>query len=189
LTRMEAYVHALAEALEPILHQPYAFFGHSMGSLVSFALTRYLRETGQPLPLHFMASAFRAPQAPPAKKIYHLPQEEFIHELRETYDGVPDQLLNEPEILELLLPVVRADLQVLDHYQYSAGDPLACPISVFGGTEDNFVQESQLREWAMQTDAEFQQQMFAGNHYYLNTQTEALLGTIRDALKRHLGTQ
>lgn len=182
ITRLEPYVDALAHAVEPLLQRPYAFFGHSMGALVAFALARKLITDNKPLPEHFMASAFRAPQAPPMKKIYHLPQADFIRELRETYDGVPDQLLDEPEILDLLLPVVRADLELIGNYQYSDGARLPCPITVFGGRADRWVDEPQLRDWSLQTSAAFDLEMFDGNHYYLNTETEALLSSIKRIL-------
>ena len=117
------------------------------------------------------------------KRIYHLPHDEFVRELRETYDGIPDQLLGEPEILELMLPIVRADLQIVADHTYEAQRPLDCPISAFGGINDRWVGEAQLSEWAIQTTAQFTLSMFPGDHYYLNPAQDQLFARIASLLR------
>lgn len=176
---MDEYVDGLLGALLPELDKPFAFFGHSMGSLVAFDVARRLRRDYGRLPVQLMVSAFRSPQAPPMKRIHELADGDFIRELRETYDGIPDQLLGEPEILSLMLPVIRADLTVASTHKYASEPPLECPIAAFGGLDDRWVDEAQLAEWRIQTSATFTLKMFPGNHYYLATATNSLLEEVR----------
>jgi medium-chain acyl-[acyl-carrier-protein] hydrolase len=179
---MDEYVDRLLPELAPLLDRPFALFGHSMGSLVAFQVARQLRRDFDRLPAHLMVSAFRSPQAPPMKRIHELADGDFIRELRETYDGIPDQLLGEPEVLSLMLPIVRADLTVASSHEYVAEPPLGCPVTAFGGLDDRWVDEQQLAEWCVQTSAGFRLRLLPGNHYYLATGTDALLDEIRVAL-------
>src|SRR5690606_15639436 len=110
------------------------------------------RDCGR-LPVHLLVSAFRSPQAPAMKRIHELADGDFVRELRETYDGIPDQLLSEPEVLSLMLPIVRADLAVASTHKYAAEPPLGCPITAFGGLDDQWVDERQLSEWCLQTSS------------------------------------
>jgi medium-chain acyl-[acyl-carrier-protein] hydrolase len=180
---MSEYLDAMLPAILPSLEGRFAFFGHSMGSLVAFNVARRLRRDCKRLPQHLFVSAFRSPQAPPMKRIHELADGDFVHELRETYDGIPDQLLHEPEVLSLMLPIIRADLAVASSDRYIAESPLECPVTAFGGLGDRWVDEQQLAEWCVQTSARFDLQMFPGNHYYLASATEALMSAIRGSLK------
>ena len=183
LKSMDEYVDSLLPELLPVLGTSFAFFGHSMGSLVSFHVARRLRrDHGRP-PAHLFVSAFRSPQAPPMRRIHELADGDFVHELRETYGGIPDRLLDEPEVLSLMLPIIRADLTVAASHRYEAEPPLACPITAFGGREDQWVGEQQLAEWSVQTSTNFKLVMFPGNHYYLAPAAAEVTQTIQASLK------
>jgi medium-chain acyl-[acyl-carrier-protein] hydrolase len=179
---MDDYVDSLLDDLLPELDRPFGFFGHSMGTLVAFHVARRLRRDFGRLPAHLMVSSFRSPQAPPMKRIHELADGDFIRELQETYDGIPRQLLSEPEVLSLMLPIVRADLAVASTHTYVAEPPLGCPITAFGGLDDRWVDQRQLSEWCVQTSAKFALRMYPGNHYYLATATDSLLGEIRSIM-------
>jgi len=153
-----------------------------MGALIVFLLTHRLRREYSLMPQHLIVSSMHAPQALPKENIHNLPQEAFIRELRERYSGIPDQLLTEPELLELILPIIRDDLTVIESYSYQPQQPLACPISAFGGLDDKWVNESQINGWGNHTSANFTVSMFPGNHYYLGVVMPDLLATIRGIL-------
>lgn len=182
-SRLPDLIKALADALEPKLCAPFVFFGHSMGALVAFELTRELRSRGGPQPLQLFVSACRAPQLPDRGQPLHLlPEPELLDELRRL-DGTPGQVFENPELRSLVLPTLRADFAVCETYVHEPDEPLAIPISAFGGAADNEVSREQLEGWRAQTSASFRLRIFAGKHFYLlGDARTALLAALSDDL-------
>jgi medium-chain acyl-[acyl-carrier-protein] hydrolase len=175
-------VEKLREVLIPFLNQPFAFFGHSMGALISFELARQLRREGNALPQHLFLSGYPAPQLPPlSPEIHQLPRNEFILELRRTY-GTFEKILNNAELIELFLPLLRADFAVCETYLYLQEDPLPCSISVFGGLQDRKVKRDELSAWASQTRGSFSLCMLPGKHLFLETAGTLLLQRLGQSL-------
>jgi medium-chain acyl-[acyl-carrier-protein] hydrolase len=166
-TDIRAIARALASALVPFLDRPYAFFGHSMGSLVAFELARELRRRSQRGPDHLIASGHRAPQLTSRRQpIHDLPQDAFLDALRRL-NGTPEEVLRDPELMALVLPTLRGDFGLCERYAYGPDEPLDCPISAFGGLHDPDVGHDDLSGWREQTRAGFAQRMFPGDHFYL----------------------
>ena len=166
-TQLSPLVEALAQALAPLLDRPFAFFGHSLGALVSFELARRIRRQYGVHPVRLFVSAGRAPQIlHRGLPIHTLPDKEFLMELRRL-NGTPSELLDHAELMELMLPLLRADFAVYETYQYSSEAPLNCPISAFGGLQDNKVSDSDLDAWRVQTSVSFSLRMFPGDHFFL----------------------
>jgi medium-chain acyl-[acyl-carrier-protein] hydrolase len=187
ITQIVPLVEALADALYPhLLDRPFAFFGHSMGALISFELARELRRQHAPSPVHLFVSGRQAPQlgaiAPP---IHQLPEAEFIEALRR-YQGTPDAVLRNAEIMQMLMPILRADFSVCETYVYANEEPLNCPISAFGGLQDDHANSESLVGWQSQTHSSFKLQMFAGNHFFLHDASELLLQSITQELTQSL---
>src|SRR5438477_7054516 len=114
LREPDLLVTAIADGLRPHLDQPFALFGHSMGGLIAFELSRELRRRGWPGPRLLAVSGHEAPQRPdPDPPIAHLSDDLFLHEIRTRYDGIPDEVFAEKELLAVLLPVLRADVTLL----------------------------------------------------------------------------
>ncbi|BAZ11497.1 putative thioesterase [Calothrix sp. NIES-4071] len=132
-------LEAIAPAFLSYLDKPFAFFGHSMGGLVSFELARLLRNEYRIHPAHLFISGRRAPQIPDTKPpIHDLPELAFKEELRHL-GGTPSSVLDNPELMQLLIPMLRADFAVLETYVYKHEQPLDCLITVFGGLQDTEV--------------------------------------------------
>jgi len=158
---------AISEALEDKLDLPFAFFGHSMGALLSFEVARALRRRRLQEPLYLFVSGYRAPQIPsPRPAVYHLPDEEFLEALRDLYDP-PEAAMKIPELRELLLPTLRADITLCESYEYTQEAPLSCPILAFGGRDDQEAPLEALESWGLQTEGSFEMKRFAGGHFYL----------------------
>ena len=166
-TKLPGLVEALARVLVPLLDKPFAFFGHSLGALIGFELARQIRRQHGLHPVRLFVSAGRAPQIPHrAPPIHTLPDNEFLAELRRL-NGTPRELLDHEELMEVMLPIVRADFALYETYLYSAEPPLTCPISAFGGLQDRKVSASDLEAWRSQTSASFSLRMFPGDHFFL----------------------
>jgi medium-chain acyl-[acyl-carrier-protein] hydrolase len=165
--RIEPLTRALADAFAPLVTEPYALFGHSMGALIGFELARELRRRGLPAPRRLYVSARRAPHLPPTKRGIHLLSDSaFLDELREL-GGTPPDFFTEPELVRLALPALRADFELCDAYTYRPEAPLACPITALGGTQDAGVPADVLRAWREHTAGAFQVHLFPGGHFYL----------------------
>jgi medium-chain acyl-[acyl-carrier-protein] hydrolase len=166
-TRLAAMVEALAPALAPLADRPFAFFGHSMGAMVAFELTRLLRREGRPLPAHLFVSGRRAPQVPTEPPTYDWSEADFLAELRRL-NGTPQEVLEHEELMRLLLPQLRADFEVVQTYRYTPEPPLDIPVSVFGGVNDCGASREMLAPWAEQTTGPFTLQMLPGDHFFLH---------------------
>lgn len=176
-TSMEALTEELANVLLPELDMPFAFFGHSLGALISFELTRRLQRQGIS-PVHLFVSSYRSPEIEKRKAPMHLlPDTEFVERLRE-YNGTPDAVLENSELMKILLPTLRGDFAIHETYVYASGVPLTCPISAFGGIKDLEVKSSDLKLWKEQTGENFKLKMFQGDHFYIHNNNKSLINTI-----------
>ena len=175
-TSLDALIEAAAEAIAPLLDKPFALFGHSMGAMISFELARRLREQGRPQPAHLFVSGRKAPHLPNHDPVSHnLPEAELRRELLRL-NGTPREVLEHPELMELMLPLLRADFSVVETYVYRPGIPLDCPLTAFGGLRDSEVSREQLEAWREQTAGEFALRMLPGDHFFLNdAQAQTLL--------------
>jgi len=186
-TRLPSLIQALAEALCPFLDKPFAFFGHSLGALVSFELARQLRRSYAVNPVRLFISADRAPQIPHREPpIHSLPEREFLVELRRL-KGTPREVFEDEELMQVMLPVLRADFAAYETYGYTIETPLDCPISAFGGLQDQRVRRDDLEAWRDQTSVSFSLRMFPGDHFFLNTTQAPLLGALSQELRRYDG--
>jgi medium-chain acyl-[acyl-carrier-protein] hydrolase len=187
LSRAEEIVGQLLPQLVCWMDKPYVFFGHSIGALIAYETACALQIAGRRMPNELIASGARAPHiASREPPVSGASDEELVARLRK-YGGVPDSLLENAELMELMLPVIRADFAVGEAYRRHRHDRLTCPITALGGEDDPWVTEDELRAWQNTTRSEFQWQLFAGNHFFLHSGMDALLARIDRSLARHAG--
>jgi medium-chain acyl-[acyl-carrier-protein] hydrolase len=183
-TKLVDLVAAAAPVLAPYMDRPFAFFGHSMGALVSFELARHLHRTDQTEPAHLFLSGCQAPQLAHTRAVtYDLPESEFVEELRRL-EGTPAEVLDNPELLQLMLPLLRADFAVSQTYNYTEGLPLSCPLTIFGGLEDDAVTRETLSSWREHTTAAFSLRMLPGKHFFLHSSKDLLCEVVARELGR-----
>lgn len=174
-TNILSPVNALAQGLSPYLDKPFAFFGHSLGAIIAFELARELRSAYGLEPAILFASARRAPHLVNRAPItYNLPEPEFKQELSRL-SGTPGDVLKDPELMQLVMPILRADFQISETYVYSAEPALSCPITALGGLKDSDVTPRDLEAWREHTVASFGLKMLPGDHFFLRTYESALL--------------
>lgn len=179
-------VQTLAQGIAPYLDRPFAFFGHSLGGLVSYELAHELLRQQRPAPVHLLVSAVRAPHIPSSTPASHdLPTPAFIEYLRDM-NGTPEAILNNPAMMELLLPTIRADFAMSNTYIHSEKAPLACPITALCGTQDTIVSESALRAWQCYTRNTFTMHTIVGGHFFIHSARAEVLKKVEQTLLLHL---
>lgn len=182
ITSPAQMIDALEAALGPHLALPFAFFGHSMGALIAYELACRLRDRGGPAPVHLFLSGHSGPGLPPSEPPAHnLPDAEFLDRLRR-YGGTPEEILREPELLSLLLPVLRADFTLYETWRDAGHAPLDVPFCVLGGQDDASAGRDRLEGWRTRTRGSFALHMLPGNHFFLHSAEAALLRILDGAL-------
>ena len=181
---VQELVQSLLSNLKPALVGQFAFFGHSMGGIVAFELMRALRREELPLPQLLIASGARAPQfrrnhKPPPDPT----REELLEEVRRL-GGLPAEAMDDPALLDAILPALEADAAMYRRFVYQPGDPFGIPIVAIGGVDDKQVNEDHLEAWREQTSADFVMRPFVGGHFYLRTQQDEVLAFIREYWER-----
>jgi medium-chain acyl-[acyl-carrier-protein] hydrolase len=182
-THLPYLIDALTDGLLPLLDQPFAFFGHSLGALISFEFARQLHRQHGVHPIRIIVSGAGAPHVPRSTRRSHtLPDEEFLAELR-SLNGTPEEVLKHHELMQIMLPFLRADFALYETYSYAAESPLNCPISAFGGLHDQEVRHRDLAAWSDQTRGSFSIRMFPGDHFFLNASRSLLLPALSQELR------
>ena len=167
-TQLDPLVDALTTAIEPYLDRPYAFLGYSLGAIVAFELARKLRDKDLRAPFCLFAVACRAPQLPDLDSPLHtLPDAQLIEALR-GLQGIPEEVLQNSELMELYFPVLRADFKIFETYRYTNGQPFNFPIKAYGGLEDKKASQEQIQEWAKQSTHSFSLKMIPGHHFFVD---------------------
>jgi len=185
-------VTALADEMEQYLDRPYALFGDSIGALVSYEVIRELQRRGAPLPVRLFASGMVAPQivwwdpdAPLHKTADAALFDGLVHDA-----GMLDAVsLANDELRQVMLPVLRADLEMAETYAHQPGPPLAVPITASRGDDDTLLTPEQLEGWSALTGAEFEHLTFPGAHFYSQQSQPEVLAMIADRLRSDLATR
>lgn len=179
-------MNGIYQDLQPFLKKPFAFFGHSMGALVSYEFARRLQREKQPEPFQLFISGCMAPHVRIIDEpTYNLPEPELIAELR-NLQGTPGEVLDNAELMRLMMPIIRADFKASQTYKYIPGPPLECSLRAFGGIEDEKVSREKVEMWSEHTRGSFRAQMLPGDHFFINTSQSLLTRIIAQELLMHL---
>jgi surfactin synthase thioesterase subunit len=166
---MPAMVDALFAELGPLLHPPYAFFGHSLGAWVAYELAARIVRQGRAGPAHLFVSAAPPPGERIRSAIGDVPDDEFIAAIS-VFDRPTAMALESPLLRAYALPVLRADMQIVSTYVPSLAPPLDCPLTVFGGWEDPIVPVSSLGGWQRRTAEPMRCVVLGGDHFFVREQ-------------------
>jgi surfactin synthase thioesterase subunit len=155
----------LYQAVKHLLREPYAIFGHSMGSLLGFLLTRKIIDNNNELPLHLFFSGREGPSWRDPAIYSHLPSREFFQALQKL-GGCPPQLLQDEELQEFFEPILRSDFELVETYRHTSSPPFHIPMDIFYGAGEDICQEG-LYYWNKETTAPVEYTMFEGDHFFL----------------------
>ncbi len=180
---LDALVDELKHVLSEEIDQPFVLLGHSFGAVLATLLARALEPTVSSAYLKGLVASGLRPlhlahdQAP----ISHLDSTEFLLTLRDRYRAVPDMVLQNVEMRNIYLPVLRADFTMLENRPVMGPFELNCPVIAFGGRQDT-PQTERLEEWRLYTKMSFRSYLIDGDHFFPKTNRSAFLGLLRREL-------
>lgn len=164
----------------------FAFFGHSLGGLLAFEVTRSLHDKGLATPAHlFISGCDAAGYRSPSKQLHLLDDESLVQELK-TLNGTPSEVLANSELMALILPTIRADFALVEGYRYQQRPPLDIPISVFAGKLDPVDSPEQVDGWKDETTGPFEVQWFEGDHFFIQPEQASVLASLNARLQPYL---
>ena len=174
----------VAQELLPYMDKPFVFFGHSLGALLCFETARSLRRENRRQPAHLFVSAIEAPHRRSSEEsISSLPKSALVKRLHE-FNGASVEVLQNDELLDLMLPTIRADFELWETYEYHTEPSLECAMTIYGGLEDHEVEAEELAAWSEMTVGACEIRMFPGGHFYLNSSRAAFLQAFAGDLLR-----
>jgi medium-chain acyl-[acyl-carrier-protein] hydrolase len=162
---------------------PYAFFGHSLGAMVVFELMAAIKRARLAPPMHAFFSGRPAPGVPPRdpKKRHLLPEDEFKNELLEL-GGTASEIMDYPELLDLMLPMIRNDFRIAEEYRCQDRDAvLGCDITILLGDDEDVLPE-EADAWRVHTEKRCDIHLFTGGHFFIQSQIAAIAGLINQTL-------
>jgi medium-chain acyl-[acyl-carrier-protein] hydrolase len=181
--QVEQLLEPLCAALSPYLDRPYALFGHSMGAVVAFEVARWCSAGSGLTPSCLLVSGRRAPHLPNNRRPLHtLPDGEFLAGVARL-GGMPREVLAQPELVQMLLPAIRADYELAETYRPLPGARLTCSVVAYMGAADPEVDHAGLLGWRAETTGEFTTRVFAGDHFYLKGDRPDVLRAIRQDVR------
>jgi len=185
-TCLASLVETLVKELIIWMDRPFAIFGHSLGALLAFELARELRRRNHLLPSHLFVSGYRAPHLPlPEPPFSHLPDKDFIDRVRQ-YGGISDLEAQNEEIMEVFLPILKADFEMAEKYFYIDESPLEFPVTVFGGLADPKIGCEKLEAWQIHTSSFFSLHFFQGGHFFIRSAESLVIDQINLRLTQSL---
>jgi medium-chain acyl-[acyl-carrier-protein] hydrolase len=179
LDDVQAIAQRVVRACADLLDLPFVLFGHSMGALVAYETARRLTAAPRRLFVSACPPAHRLVEEPP---VAHLPDDEFLAEVRRAYQGIPDDVWNDRALMRMMLPAMRADFAAYENYEWVRRTPLSCPVTVLGGTADSLVPTASLAGWAELTEGDCEVGMFEGGHFYLSDARHEVQRMVTEAL-------
>jgi medium-chain acyl-[acyl-carrier-protein] hydrolase len=181
LTSVSEASRNLADEITRLPPMPYALFGYSLGGLIAFETARILaRDSKLPQPRALIVAASEAPAEKLGRPHLHtLPDAEFIKKQMDRYPGgISPAVLAEPDLLEMLLPILKADMKMFETYQYLPAPALSCPIYTMVGDRDPICTPSAMAGWEKETSGSFATETVAGNHFFINNAVDHVRATI-----------
>jgi medium-chain acyl-[acyl-carrier-protein] hydrolase len=182
LRRVDEVVANLLPVLKPYLDIPFAMFGHSMGALLAYEMARGILSTAGREPRVLFVSAHRAPHLSSRKRNLHgLPQDELIAEVK-AFNGTPAEVFEHEDLVELVLPMLRNDLELVETYKAGPASVLSCPVVAIGGSRDPEILPEELAGWRSVTAGPFKSILLQGDHFFINSARGNLLRALQEEL-------
>ena len=178
---MDELIEELMSQADFITQVPFVFFGHSLGGRVAYELTRQLLASGRKQPEYLIVSGSRAAHLPGLKgNVFSLPKDQFIDRLA-NMNGTPQEVLDNKELMELLIPVLRADFKIAEIYKADIF-PVPVPTLVLYGDEDKDVSIDQVQAWRMLSSKETSIQKLPGGHFFVDSHSDLVIAQVQNVI-------
>lgn len=178
IRRVDQAADILVEVLRPHIDLPFVLFGHSMGAILAYEVARGLLRSVGVEPRGLFVSGHRAPHLPSRRRILHtLPRDELIAEIK-ALNGTPEEVFEHADLVDLVLPTLRSDFELVETYAQRAEPVLSCPVIAMSGSDDPEVLPDELTGWQSATTGPFKTVLFDGDHFYLNDVRSGLFETL-----------
>jgi len=175
----------LIEHIQPYLHPPVYFLGHSLGALLAYELAHALRALDFILPERLFLSGALPPDLVRSRPILHrLPDNELLEAVARQYQGIPQAALENMELRNLYLPILRADLTLFETYRYTPRPLWRKPMTIIGGRHDPVVESSLLDGWQQHALDPISLFIVEGNHFFINSSRAALWEILENGINR-----
>ncbi|MER6015678.1 thioesterase II family protein [Streptomyces bluensis] len=178
---IDELAETIADEFAPFADHPYSFFGHSMGAVVAYETTRRLLRRRLPGPERLFLSGRGAPGPRPSPHDRLSGDAEVLAAVRRL-GGTGSALLDDPELLAMVLPALRADYGALARYTADAAEPLPIPVTALVGDGDPVVPVDEAAAWGARTSGDFTLKVFSGGHFYLDTNVAEVAAVISSSL-------
>ncbi|MET9606664.1 alpha/beta fold hydrolase [Streptomyces sp. NPDC006512] len=181
ITDIHVYADALTSALVPWLDRPLALFGHSMGAVLAFEVTRRLERDHGISPVRVFASGRRSPSSFRHETVHLRDDDGIVAEMREL-SGTDASILGNEEILRMVLPAIRSDYTAIENYRAASDDTVKAPITVLTGESDPRTSREEAEAWEGHTSGGFDIHRFPGGHFFLARQQAQILKIVSEEL-------
>tara|TARA_B100000614_G_scaffold254860_1_gene270928 strand:- start:132 stop:878 length:747 start_codon:yes stop_codon:yes gene_type:complete len=182
---LQHIITSLREGFELYKEKPFFTFGHSLGGLISFEFIKSIHQFYSLYPRCMIISATKAAHMPFRMKPLSSLDDETLKKEVQTYNGIEESILENDELLELFLPIIRSDFSIYESYHPKDSTPLPCDILVFSGCEDSSVNAEEIQGWAAYTTGKFEHTPFPGGHFFIKNHIKSIAEHINQLAEQY----
>jgi surfactin synthase thioesterase subunit len=163
------------------IHEPYAIYGHSMGTLIGYELTKKIIKYDAPKPIHLFFSGAGGPSVRNnEEQLHRLPRKEFINAIRK-FGGSTDEILKEDSIMDVFEPILRADFVATENFEYKQAALFDIPITCLIGLQERTTKDDAMA-WKKETTGALEVIEYPGNHFFIFEHLREIFAVFQDAL-------
>lgn len=181
-------LNALNEGFYLYKDKPFFVFGHSLGGLIAFEFIKSIYQHYSLYPRHIIISATKAPHMPFRMKALSPLGNKALKEELKIYNGIDERILNNDELFDLFLPVLKTDFSISERYQYQSMDAtrLPCDILHLSGNQDVSVNAEEIQAWRAHTTGKFEHISFSGGHFFIKEHQKNIIKLINQIAGQYI---
>lgn len=177
LSSVQEIVEHVIPSVALLMDRPVAIFGHSMGGLVAYELCREIIRRGLPRPVHLFVSASPDPRLPRSGPSASQASDDVLIRRLGEMGGTPPAVLESEELMDLMLPIIRADFGALENFRHQDGPILSVPMTVIGGIGDTLVPSGNLEGWQALADS-VSTVYVPGQHFFIHDSQQRVVDIV-----------